>query len=101
MKLYADSLHELSEKANVTIDEIVLNGTAIIGRILKRKYTSLFAKQNAILHLPFLGIQGFDMRIDENGDAEGMTFSKYPICSFKSLWKNLLLDCVYFLAWVL
>lgn len=73
--LYSQALHEtIVDSLNSTdpissVDASIENGREIISRILGRKYKSL------VLFLSFLivnlGMQGFDMRIDENGDAEG------------------------------
>ncbi|CAK5037585.1 unnamed protein product [Meloidogyne enterolobii] len=60
--LYSQALHEtimdtLNRTSSISkVDESIENGREIISRILGRKYKSM---------------QGFDMRIDENGDAEG------------------------------
>ena len=57
--LYAQALHERIAEAvmsNSTAEMAINNGREIVARILGRKYKSM---------------QGFDMRIDENGDAEG------------------------------
>ncbi|KAI1724868.1 adenylate and guanylate cyclase catalytic domain-containing protein [Ditylenchus destructor] len=54
--LYARALHELMMETNSTAEAAISSGSGIVSRILGRKYTSM---------------QGFDMRIDENGDAQG------------------------------
>uniref|UniRef100_A0A1I8AX58 Guanylate cyclase n=1 Tax=Steinernema glaseri TaxID=37863 RepID=A0A1I8AX58_9BILA len=55
--LYAEALQKLLDERNTTNPEEVINdGVAIINKIIGKKYTSM---------------QGFDMRINEHGDAEG------------------------------
>uniref|UniRef100_A0A915CXI3 Receptor ligand binding region domain-containing protein n=1 Tax=Ditylenchus dipsaci TaxID=166011 RepID=A0A915CXI3_9BILA len=54
--LYAKALHELMAETNMTAEAALSSGSSIISRILNKKYTSM---------------QGFDMRIDDNGDAQG------------------------------
>jgi hypothetical protein len=73
--LYAQSLHEfMMSNKSLTFDEVTSNGAEIINRILKRRYASIYIEAFNFCSLIFLiceGIQGFDMQIDENGDALG------------------------------
>ena len=65
--LYAEALNELIKESPPTDEYDPLNdGNAIISRIRGRKYTSM---------------QGFDMRINENGDAHG----NYTLLSLQSV----------------
>jgi hypothetical protein len=54
--LYANAVSELVAFTNHTIEEVINNGTMVIKHILGQKYQSM---------------QGFEMRIDQSGNAQG------------------------------
>ncbi|KAI6177512.1 Guanylate cyclase [Aphelenchoides bicaudatus] len=64
--LYANAVHELVRDTNRTFDQVINNGTAIIQHIIGRKYESM---------------QGFEMRLDEFGNALG----NYTLLSWQAV----------------
>lgn len=89
--LYARALHELIEETyerQARGYDPTRDGTAIIKKILNRKYSSrdpkhsqIFTECFHILILYYSGMQGFDMRINEHGDAKG----NYTLLSWQAV----------------